>query len=205
MRELNSTTASTSCKCKHCKSCAFLFCQINISSCQQAYIHDELTHCGLVISYGIGDLGQHQWLGTNQARSHYLKQCCLTVNWTPRNKIWLISFKSLYTNGLVQEICNSIANTLELHLSRTNPIKSFKQIECRTNLGHVNNPVRKSALWLPSIAYLFQFPSHTFLNQCHLDLWHHMVSCGRKNELTLDACYFFHWSAQYNDEVKCMM
>ena len=29
---------------------------------------------------------------------------------------------TLYIDGLVQEICNSIANALELHLSRTNPL-----------------------------------------------------------------------------------
>ena len=53
---------------------------------------NELTHLALVLQICISEVGEHwfrQWLGAEQATSHYLNQCWFIVNWALRNTLQL--------------------------------------------------------------------------------------------------------------------
>ena len=67
----------------------------------------------------------HQWVNTHDRYLWFTMRCHQKSISLHAKGIWIISstgFLCSHFDGLVQERCNSIANTLELRLSCTNPL-----------------------------------------------------------------------------------
>ena len=76
----------------------------------------SVSHLTLVLHICVCELGQHWfrwWLVAYSAQSHYLKQCCVIVNWTLRNKLlWnFIKIQNFSNTKIAFEniVCETVA------------------------------------------------------------------------------------------------